>query len=121
MIFVLILVSTASDNVSLPSRADLTLKPQCLMSSAPADEIDSQFSTFTTLIVFSRYPSNASCMVTAMGCSCGVVFLDLLLGTCCSVVLVCASLTSRGSLFVAILLLLSDSDALECSALFSSA
>ena len=35
--------------------------------------------------------------------------------------LVCSALTSRGSLFVVILLLLSDPDELGCSALFSSA
>ena len=48
-------------------------------------------------------------------------FLEILLGTCCSVVPDCSSLTSRASLFVVILLLLSDPDELGCSTLFSSA
>ena len=45
----------------------------------------------------------------------------MLLGTCCSVVLDCSLLASRGALFVVILLLLSDPDDLGCSALFSFA
>ena len=52
----------------IPSRADLTLKSQCVVSGAPTDEIDTQFnvlfSTFPILIVFSRYPSGAYCVVT---------------------------------------------------------
>ena len=72
------------------------------------------------MIVFSRNPS-ASCVETATGRSDNVVFSGILFGTCCSVTLVCASLTSRGSFFVVILLLLSDPDGLGCSALFSSA
>ena len=71
-----------------------------------------------TFIVFSV---QCPCAVTAPGCSDHVVFFEILLGTCCSVTLVCASSTSRGSLFVVILLLLSDRDELGCSALFSSA
>ena len=58
----------------------LTLKSQCVTSSAPADETDTLFnvlfSTFAILIVFSRFPFNASCVVTAtasgpseLGCS----------------------------------------------------
>ena len=47
----------------ISSRADLTLKSQCVMSSAPADEIDTQFnvlfSTFSIIIVFLRYPPSA--------------------------------------------------------------
>ena len=110
----------------ISSRADLTLESQCVMSSALADdEIDIQFivlfSTFAILVVFSRYPSSASCVVTATACSDGVVFLEILLGTFCSVMLVCSSLTSRGSLFVVILLLLSDPDEHGCLARFSSA
>ena len=85
----------------ISSRADLTLKSQCVMSSAPADEIETQFnvlfSMLATLIVFSRYPSAASCVATATGCSDTFVFSEILLGNCCSVTLVCASLTSRGS------------------------
>ena len=103
------------------------MKLQCAMPSALADEIDTQFnvlySTFATLIVFSRYPSSASCVVTATGCSDSAVFPEILLGTCCSccsVTLACASLTSRGSLFVVTLLLLSDPNELGCSALFPS-
>ena len=56
----------------ISSRADLTLKSQCVMPSAPADEIDTQFnvlfSTFAILIVFSRYPPSA---LTATARSCG--------------------------------------------------
>ena len=96
----------------ISSRADLTLKSQCVMSSVPAEEFEPSSMhcsrPFATLIVFSRYPSMASCVVTATGCSDSVVFLEVLLGTCCSVSLVCASLTSRGSLFVVILLLLCE-------------
>ena len=40
---------------------------------------------------FLRYQSSASSVVTATGCSDTVVFPDILLGTCCSVTLVCAS------------------------------
>ena len=69
-------------------------------------------STFATLIVFSRYPSSASCVVTATKCSDSVAFPKIILGTCCSVRLVCASLTTRGSLSVVTLLLLSDDDEL---------
>ena len=109
----------------ISSRADLTLNLQCVMSNALADEIDTQFyvlfSTFAILIVFSRYPSSASCVVTATACSCGVVFPEIILGTCCSVVLDCSSLTSRGPLFVVILLLPYDPDGLGCPALFSYA
>ena len=79
------------------------------------------FLTFTTLMFFSRYPSSASCVVTATGCSDSVVFTRILLETFCSVTLVCASLTSRGSLFIVILLLPPDTHELGCSALFSSA
>ena len=47
----------------------LSLKSQLVISSAPADEIDTQFielfSMFETLMVFSRDPSDASCVVTA--------------------------------------------------------
>ena len=56
----------------ISSRADLALKSQCVMSSAPADEIDTQFNAFSTFaihIVFSREPSSASCVVTATACS----------------------------------------------------
>ena len=86
----------------ISSRADFTLKSQCVMSSAPADKIDTQFnalfSTFAILIVFSRDPSSASCVVTATACSRGVVFPKILLGMSCSMVLDSSSLTSRGSL-----------------------
>ena len=96
----------------ISSRADLALMSQCVMSSTSADEIGTQFnvllSTFATLSVLSRYPSSASCMVTAAGCSDSVAFPRFFFGTCCSVTLVCPSLTSRGSLFVVILLVLSD-------------
>ena len=109
----------------ISSRADLTLKSHCAMSRTPAVEVDTQFnvlfSTFATLYVFSWYPSIASCVVTATGYSDSTVFFEILLGTCCSVTLVFASLTSRSSLFVVIILLLSDLDELGCSALFSSA
>ena len=95
------------------------------MSSAPAGEIDTQFNLLlpklATLIVFSRYLSSASHVVTATGCSNSVVFPEILLGTCRSVTLVCSSLTSRDSLSCVIFLLLSDRDDLGCSALFSSA
>ena len=64
--------------------------------------------------------SDASSVVTATACSCGVVFLSILLGTCCSVAIDCSALPSRGSLFVVILRLLSDPDGFECPALFSS-
>ena len=51
------------------SRARLSLKLQFVMSSAHADEIDTQFnelfSMFATLMVFSLDPSDASCVVTA--------------------------------------------------------
>ena len=85
----------------ISSRADLTLKSQCVMPSAPADEIDTQFnnalfSTFATLIV-SRGIRPMPCVVAATGCSHSVVFPEILLGTCCSATHVCASLTSRGS------------------------
>ena len=56
---------------------------------------------------FSREPSSISCVVTATDCSRSVVFPKILLGTCCSLVLGRSSLTSRGSLFVVNLLLLS--------------
>ena len=109
----------------ISSLVGLVLKSQCVMSSAPTDEIGSQFnvlfSTLAILIVFSRDPSSASCVVAATVRSCGAVFPKILLGTCCSVVLDGSSLTSRGSLFVVILLLLSDPDGPGCSALFSSA
>ena len=59
------------------------------------------------------------CVVTV--CSGGVVFPEIRLGTCCSVVLVRTSSSSRGHLFVAILLLMSDPDELGCPALSSSA
>ena len=69
---------------------------------APADEIDTQFnelfSMFATLMVFSRDPSDASCVVTAGA----LVTVD------------CSSLASRGSLFVVILLVLSGPDGIEC-------
>ena len=103
----------------ISSRADLTLKSQSVMSSAPVNEIDTLFnvlfSKFAILIVFSRAPSSASCVVRATACSCGVVFPEILLGTCCSVALDCSSLTSRGSLFVVILLVLSHPDGLGVS------
>ena len=72
-------------------------------------------------MVFSRDPSNASCVVTATAWPCGVVFPDILLGTCCLVTVDCSSLASRGSLFVMILLLLSGPDGFESVALLSSA
>ena len=57
----------------ISSRAALALKSQCVMSSASPGESDAQlnvlFSTFAILIVFSRYPSSASCVVTATACS----------------------------------------------------
>ena len=109
----------------ISSRAGLPLKSQCVMSSAPPDEIDTQFSalfsTFAILIVFSRDPSSASCVVTATAGPWGVVFPKSLLGTCCSVVPDCSTLTARGSLFVVILLLSSDPDGLGSLALSSSA
>ena len=40
----------------------------------------------------------ASCVETATGCSDSVVFFETFVGTCCSVTLVCASLTSRSPL-----------------------
>ena len=53
----------------ISSRAGLSLKSQFVMSSAAADEIDTQFnelfSMFATLMAFSRDPSNASSVVTA--------------------------------------------------------
>ena len=102
------------------------LPTMCLISSrADLDEIDTLFnvlfSTFAILIVFSRYPSSASCVVTATACSRGVIFPEILLGTCHSVVLDWSSLTARGSLFVVILVLLSDPDGFGRPALFSSA
>ena len=116
---------TAPDVVSqiIPYRPDAEVA--ILHSRAPAREIDTQFnalfSTVATLIVFSLYSSSASCVVTATACSDNVVFFEILLRTCCSVVLDCSSLTSRGSLFVVILLLLCDPDGCGRAALFSSA
>ena len=61
----------------ISSPANLMLNSQGVVSSGPADEIDTQFkelfSTFAILIVLSRYPSSASCVVTATACSDGVV------------------------------------------------
>ena len=95
---------------------------RCVRSASSADEVDAGFnelfSMFATLIFVSRYTSSAG---TATGCSESILFTEILLGACCSVMLVCSSLTSRGSLFVVILLLPSDRDGLGCSALFSSA
>ena len=65
---------------------------------------NASFSTFSTLILFSRHPSSASCVVTATGCFGSVVFFEILLGTCCSV----------DACWL-------DHDELGCSALFSSA
>ena len=68
------------------SRAGISLKSQFVMSGAPADEIDTQFnemfSMFVTLMAFLRDPSDASCVVTATAWPYGVVFPDILLGTC---------------------------------------
>ena len=68
-----------NDDIRLTaSNADFTLKSQRVMSSTPSNEIHTQFnalfSTFAILIVFSREPSSASCVVTATACSRGVVF-----------------------------------------------
>ena len=71
----------------MSSRADLTLKSQCVMSSAPADELDTQ------LFLNIRDP-HRSLTVS------GAAVPEILLGTCCSVVLDCSSLASCGSLFV---------------------
>ena len=53
--------------MSHSSRADLTLKSPCVMSSAPADQIGTRFnvlfSTFAIFIVFSRYPSSTCCVL----------------------------------------------------------
>ena len=106
----------------ISSRADLTLKSECVISSDP-DDIDTQFnvlfSAFAILNVFSRYPSSASCVVTATACSRDVVSPEILLGTCRSVVLGRSSLTSRGSLFVVILRLLSDPSKLRVTSVRS--
>ena len=67
------------------------------------------FSTLTTLIVFLRYPSSASCVVP-----------HIFLGTCGTVTLGCAYLTSRDSLSVVILLLLSDPDEFGLSSLITT-
>ena len=101
-------------------RADLTLKSQCVTSSAPIDETDTQFNGFSTfaILAFSRCLFGASCEVTATACSGGVVFSEILLGKCCSLVLIRTSLSSCGPLFVAILSLMSDPDELGCPALF---
>ena len=52
---------------------DLTLKSQCEMPSALADEIDTQFNVFFStsgiLVVFWRSPFCVSCVVTAIACS----------------------------------------------------
>ena len=105
----------------ISSRADLALKSHSVMSSAPADETDTQFnelfSTLAILIVFSRHLSSASCVVTATAD--GVVFPEILLGTCCPAVLDCSPLKTRGSLFVVILRLLSGANELGCLALVS--
>ena len=73
MVFVLLLASPVlmfirqNDDIWLITSDDV-----CVMSSASADEIDTQFKavflTFEILIPFSRYPSSASC-VAATACS----------------------------------------------------
>ena len=78
------------------------------------------FSTLTTLIVFLRYPSSASCVVTPTGYSDSVLFPHIFLGTCGTVTLGCAYLTSRDSLSVVILLLLSDPDEFGLSSLITT-
>ena len=108
---VLILVRP-NDDIGLTASDDVSHFITCrvraeVLSSALADELDTPFnvlfSTFAILIVFSRCPSSASCVVTAT-----VVFPEILLGARCSVMLDCSPLTARGSLFFVILLLLSD-------------
>ena len=103
----------------ISSRVDRTLKSQFVMSNAPADETDTEFSVwfFAILIAFSRNASFASCVVTATACSASVDSTETLLGTCCSVVSI-ARLSSHGFLFV--LLLQSDPDELGCHCLPSS-
>ena len=96
----------------ISSRADLALKSQCVMSSAPANEIDTQFSVSVQCLLrgdshcvllwrrFHRDPSRNVPVVPD-----------------------CSFLTPRGPLFVVILLLLSDQDRtpLACPAPLSSA
>ena len=56
----------------ISSRADLTLKSQCVMSDTPPDETDIQFNCvvldrWRSSLIFSRYSSNVSCVVTGTG------------------------------------------------------
>ena len=107
--------------ITCRSNADATIRRDECTANELGTEFNVLFSTCEILMVFTRYPSVASFVVTSIVCSDGVVFTDILLGTCYSVMLVCSSLTSRGSHFVVIFLLLSVPDDLKCSALCSSA
>ena len=78
MVLVLLLISPVSvlvgsnDDVQLTASTAVShlvpLKSQFVMSSAPADEIETKFnelfSTFANLMAFSRDKSDASCVVT---------------------------------------------------------
>ena len=109
----------------ISSRANLTLKSH----NSPCRVLQPTKSTPNSMCCYRRSRSLSLFLTVSVQCLlCGnrnsvlgqASFTpEILLGTCCSVMLVCSSLTSRGSLFVVILLLLSDQ--YGCSALFSPA
>ena len=110
----------------ISSRAGLSLKSQFVMSSAPADEIDTQFnelfSMFGTLTACSREPFGASCVVlphdpaesSSLTSSSGRADRQRLIAHPLLPVVL-------SPLFVVILLLLSGPDGFKCSAPLSSA